>query len=220
LPVDTARGLIACAYCRTSQPLPRDLVDRVRAHEAALKAHDAEARKHWNDANVEEEQTRDSLRQFVDIGLYMGGTAAFLVPSLMALLIAVGEVSPLSFLWSIPSGGVFALLIVARWQLRRRTHERWEALAVGRVAPVDCPGCGASVPVTVGKTMQCPFCARALWPSAEHAAAAENAARERIEKEKGRAREAEKRAWRVFGYTMIALWLIPVIAIVIDKLTN
>jgi hypothetical protein len=220
LPVDTQRGLIACAYCRTSQPLPRDLVERVRAHEAALKKDDDAARAHWASANAEEESTRQDLRHYVEIGLWMSGVGALLVPSLMALLIAVGELEPLSFFWSIPAGGVFAILVVARWHLRRRAEERWEALSALRVAPVDCPGCGASVPVTVGQTMQCPFCARALWPSAEQSALAERAAKDRVATERAREANATRRSWYVFAGVMIALWLIPVISIVIDKLTK
>jgi DNA-directed RNA polymerase subunit RPC12/RpoP len=162
-----------CAYCRSDAAFAHEALERVQRHLAEIARLEAEAAGAAADADYQRQRRRLGwgwlqplfplvTGLYVILGLGIGGASQFVVDPFLTRY--VGE-SAAGFAGGIVALSIWAAVVALPLTLRarrRRVALSRREVVVGAVA---CGGCGASVPVVVGRAMACPFCGAHLVAS-------------------------------------------------------
>lgn len=204
LRLDLTRLEAHCAYCRGDAALPPETLDRIRRHLAEIARFESEAAAAASEVDYQRQRRRLGWRWlqpllplftglYVVMGLGIGGGSQFVVIPFLSRYMekdnagVIGGVLALS-IW----GGFVALPLT--WRARRRTVAL--ARQEGTVGTVACGGCGASVPVVLGRATVCPSCGAHLVTGESTNRAARELVRKAAVEQQARARAAGDEADR------------------------
>ena len=173
LPIRFGTPLGPCRYCGTPAQLEAEQHERVHRHLAELSLAGAEARRYQEAAGILRASRRRRASYFAlflgptfaaapGVWIFEKATGVRYVVELMGMRLHSGEIVITAILLASTAAALLWVQLDMDAANRATSGLSRELIGVSR-----CAGCGATLPLVLGRDTACPFCGAGIVPSGE-----------------------------------------------------